>query len=166
MGGTVLQKEYGRRDSMPKKVVLSLVGKRITGYASCEYPTKEDIHIYPDEVAVDESNIELLDSSGYLYYEDGEILPMKKAHFECDKTSIQNDGIDTATIRLYTDEVTRVIVNQITGYDGDSYAVEREPIDGVIEIGIKTKMLGRITVNSVSDTCYMDAVEILITEVV
>ena len=98
---------------------------------------------------------------GPFYYYDGEtVKPMKKIKATVDKPFIESDGLDTVVVSIKTNETMEILIQQQIGVYRDQIIIEREPIDGKIEVSINSDGIGTIRIQATGETVYTGTVEI------
>lgn len=153
-----------------KKGVLTLVGKRIVSFTTAEFHIDDapsfEPEVYEDttNVYVDMDIIERLQQSAFtrFYYEDGDIHDQTILYGEFDQMAIVADSDEFATYRIECDEVMDFVITQMTGHLAPNNVVRKEPIDGVIQFQIDSKVIGKVLVYGVSDSYYTNEAELFI----
>lgn len=154
-------------DGIITKGVLTLRGKRITGYTIESYP--EDAYFVPnpetDIAHVDITEIEKIKDAitdFHFYHENGKVIRQTLVPGEFNTAQISAENDDFAVYTILTDEPMEIHIFQITGHSGQNTSVYREPVDGVIEVEIDSKIIGKVLVYAEGDTCYTSESELLV----
>jgi hypothetical protein len=163
-----MEHEQSRRMTMSDNLrtvgVLTLSGKRVTGYTTSEVYEGQAL-IDTDELAhVDIELVQRLAMRENLlcYFEDGEIHDLEYKRGDFNKSTIIGDGEDSALYRVECDESMDFIITQKTGHSAPNTLIRREPVEGVIELEVDSKVIGSVMVYGVSDHYYTNEATILV----